>query len=288
MQITTALQPDQQPSRWDNHVGTYEAVFEPLTGTFARHALNKLKLKNGMRLIDVGAGSGGAALMAAQGGADVLAVDAAKGMVEQIRRRASSLPVAGGIRAEVMDGMALALPDASFDAAISVFGVILFPDAGLGMREIARVLKPGGRAAVVTWTQMERYELAARLLAAGAAVCGPQQPPASLPAQLRFCHEPTFRGLFTQAGLRVEHVTVHEEQWRLPSARWIADRVAFAPGMAAMAGAWGTERQAVLDAFVSGLERDQGRGEITLSAVAFLGIAAKPSLEISQKDHTDL
>ena len=60
--------------------------------------------------------------------------------------------------------MALALPDGCFDAAISVFGVILFPDADLGMREIARVLKPGGRTAIVTWTQTERYELAARLI----------------------------------------------------------------------------------------------------------------------------
>src|SRR5258708_23232124 len=152
MKLAVELQPDQQAARWDDHVDVYEAVFEPLTNAFARFALEHLNLHPGDRLIDVGAGSGGAALIPATKGAYVLGVDAAGKMVVRLRERVARSPVAGGIDAEIMDGMALTLPDASFDAALSVFGVILFPDAGLGMREIARVLKPGGRAAIVTWT----------------------------------------------------------------------------------------------------------------------------------------
>ncbi len=117
--------------------------------------------------------------------------------------RGSEMPRAGRIDAAVMDGMALDLPDASFDAALSVFGIILFPDAERGMREIARVLKPGGRAAIVTWTEPERYELAARLMAAIAAVRGPQAAPASLPAQLRYRDPEDFRRLLSDAGLQV-------------------------------------------------------------------------------------
>ena len=70
--------------------------------------------------------------------------------------------------------MALDVADRSFDAAMSIFGVILFPDPVGGMREIGRVLQPGGRVAVVTWTEPQRYELAARLRPAIAAVRGPQ------------------------------------------------------------------------------------------------------------------
>ena len=276
MKLASELQPDQQPAQWDDHVAVYEAVFEPLTDMFAAHALDRLGPRPGDRLIDVGAGSGGAALLAAARGADVLAVDASQEMVARIVMRADTDPAARGrVQAARMDGMALALPDAVFDAAISVFGVILFPDAGLGVREIARVLKPGGRLAVVTWTETEKYELAVRLMDAIAAVRGPLPPPASLPAQLRFRDEAALRALVQAGGMAVDAVARFEEWWRLPSARWIADHIAFAPGMAAMVGSLGTDRTPILDAFVAKLEHDQGRGEVRLSAVAHIAIAKK-------------
>ena len=102
---------------------------------------------------------------------DVLAIDASQNMAARIRARANESGFAsdarrGQVRAACMDGTALAVTDASFDAALSVFGIVLFPDAALGMREIARALRPGGRLAIVTWTEIEKYELSARLLAA--------------------------------------------------------------------------------------------------------------------------
>src|SRR3954471_23175462 len=78
--LAADLQPDQQPSRWGDHVSLYEAVFEPLTDAFAAHALEALDIRPGLRCLDVGAGSGGAALLAAQRGASVLAVDASARM----------------------------------------------------------------------------------------------------------------------------------------------------------------------------------------------------------------
>src|SRR5712691_7919861 len=276
MNLAPKLQPDQKPELWGDHVAVYEEVFEPLTNAFASHALYELDLSPGDLLIDVGAGAGGAALMAAAGGADVVAIDASPHMVARIIARANGAPgIASRVHADVMDGMALGLSDGSFDAAISVFGVILFPDADRGMREITRVLKPGGRAAIVTWTETERYELAARLLGAIAAVRGPQPPPTSLPAQLRFRDEPALRRLLGDAGLTVEAIVRVEQRWRMASARWLADHIAFAPGMAAMVGALGADRAPVLDTFVAALERDQGRGEVALSAVAHIGVASR-------------
>ncbi|HLL28050.1 MAG TPA: class I SAM-dependent methyltransferase [Xanthobacteraceae bacterium] len=277
MKVAAELQPDQQAARWDNHVAVYEAVFEPLTNVFARHALEYLDLHPGDRLIDVGAGSGGAALIAAEQGAHVLCIDASEKMIARLRQRAAAPPLAGRVEAEVMDGMALALPDASFDAALSVFGVILFPDAARGLREIARVLRPDGRAAIVTWTATERYELVARLQSAIAQIRGPQPPLNTLPAQLRFREEGLFRDLLTDAGLLVRKIVRLEERWRLPSARWLAEHIAFAPGMSAMMAGLAADRGPILEAFVSTLERDQGTGEVVLSAVAHAGIAAKPA-----------
>lgn len=277
MSLAVELQPDQDPERWNNHVAVYEEVFEPLTNAFATRALNHLNVAAGDRLIDIGAGAGGAALIAAARGGDVVAIDASPRMVARIVRRADGAgAIAGCVRAAVMDGMALGLPDGSFDAAISVFGVILFPRANLGMRELARVLKPGGRAAIVTWTETERYELAARLLGAIAAVRGPQPPPASLPAQLRYRDKLAFHRLLTDAGLVVGAIVCVEERWHVPSARWIADRITFAPGMAAMVDGLGTDRAHVLDTFVAALERDQGKGEVILSAIAHIGMVQRP------------
>jgi ubiquinone/menaquinone biosynthesis C-methylase UbiE len=276
MKPAAELQPDQRAADWDDHAEVYEAAFEPLSIAFATRALALLDLSPGETLIDVAAGSGGAALIAAERGAKVLAVDASKQMIERLRERAARHAQGRSIRAEVMDGVELAVPDARFDAAISAFGVILFPDAERGMREIARVLKPGGRVALVAWTESERYELMTRLLEAVAAVRGPQPPPASLPAQLRFREPDALRRLLESAALVVREIVRMEEEWRLASARWIAERVDFAPGMTALIASLGPDRRAVLEAFVAGLERDQGKGEVSLRAVAHAGLAVKP------------
>lgn len=275
--VSATLQPDQKPELWDDHVGVYEAVFEPLTSAFARHGLDRLSLRPGTRLLDLAAGSGGVALAAAERGAEVLAVDASMRMVDRTRARARQAGVGARVRSEVMDGTALALADGGFDAAISVFGVVLFPDAARGMREMARVVKPGGRVAVVTWTAPERYELVSRLIKAIAAVRGPQPPPANLPAQLRFREEAEFRALFGAAGLVVDTVLQIEERLRLPSARWLASRMSFAPGMAAMMRSLAEDHEHVMAKFVESIELDQGTGEIALAAVAFVGIGTKPA-----------
>ncbi len=55
------------------------------------------------------------------------------------------------IEAQVMDGQALDLPDGSFDAVFSMFGVTLFADWRSGLREMARVTRSSGTATIGTW-----------------------------------------------------------------------------------------------------------------------------------------
>src|SRR5918999_3791916 len=107
MSLPAELQPDQRPTQWDHHVGLYEAVFEPLSNAFAETALDLLAVRPGEQLIDIGAGRGGAALVAARRGARVLAIDASAQMVERVRERARA-EESLAISAEAMDGMALA------------------------------------------------------------------------------------------------------------------------------------------------------------------------------------
>jgi ubiquinone/menaquinone biosynthesis C-methylase UbiE len=134
------------PAYWDEAAAAYEAMAQPFTDVFAQAAVDVLELAPGMRVLDVAAGTGAAAAAAARTGAEVTAIDFSPGMVGRIVAR--GLP---RVTARVMDGQALDFPDAVFDASVSVFGVMLFPDWRAGLREMARVTRPGGRAAIAVW-----------------------------------------------------------------------------------------------------------------------------------------
>src|SRR5215831_18523159 len=116
--ITSDLEPDQQPHRWDDHVVLYEDVFEPLTQSFASAAIAALAPRPQSHVLDSGAGTGGAALELARRGHRVTAIDASLAMVARTKQRASATGLM--IEALTMDGEDLAFPEASFDAAISV------------------------------------------------------------------------------------------------------------------------------------------------------------------------
>jgi ubiquinone/menaquinone biosynthesis C-methylase UbiE len=268
--LPTDLQPDQSPQRWDDHVCVYEEVFEPFTLQFAEAAIAALALAPGQSVLDVGAGSGGAAMAMAQQGFDVTAIDASARMIERIAARSAAQALA--IDARVMDGQALAFEDASFDAALSVLGIILFPDAELGLSEMRRVVRPGGRISVVTWTQPQNYELAAELRAAIQSVC-PTQSAAPLPAQLRYREEPDFRMLFKAGGLHAPSIETITARLDAPSARWLSERIAFAPGMAAMISSLDERASEVLERFVRNIEARLGHGPISPSGTSFVGTA---------------
>jgi ubiquinone/menaquinone biosynthesis C-methylase UbiE len=131
---------------WDNAARQYEALAAPFTQAFARVAIEPLELTPADHVIDIACGTGAATRVAADTGAAVTAIDFSQGMIDRVD--AARLP---NVHARQMDGQNLVFPDASFDAAVSTFGIMLFPDWQLGLREMARVLRPGGRAAMTTW-----------------------------------------------------------------------------------------------------------------------------------------
>ena len=264
---TSDPEPDQQPHRWDEHVTLYEDVFEPLTQNFALAAIEALSLGPRSRVLDSGAGAGGAALELARRGHGVTAIDASMAMVRRAKERAST----AGLTVEVltMNGQDLSLPDASFDAALSVLGVILFPNAVRGLSELRRAVKPGGRIALVTWTAPEAYELIGELRAAAISLLG-SLPSRPLPALLRFKEKDDFQALLAAAGLPAPEIAEVAGELVAPSPAWLAERLAFAPGMAALLEGFGAARAEVVSAFRKRLEA-RGSGPVALLARAYVG-----------------
>ncbi len=107
-----------------------------------RRSIELLELSPGERLVVIGCGTG-ADLPLIPGEIEVLAVDLTPAMIRQAMAHARP-----GIEFRVMDGMALDLPDGSFDAAILHMVLEVIPDPARGLAEAARVLRVGGRLAV--------------------------------------------------------------------------------------------------------------------------------------------
>lgn len=107
-----------------------------------RRSIELLAPRAGERVLIVGVGTG-SDLPYIPLGVEVLATDLTPAMLEQARAHARP-----GIEFRVMDGMALDLPDGSFDAAVLHMLLEVIPDPARCLGEVARVLRPGGRIAV--------------------------------------------------------------------------------------------------------------------------------------------
>jgi ubiquinone/menaquinone biosynthesis C-methylase UbiE len=101
-----------------------------------------------MVVLDVGCGPGAFHRRLAEAGARIVGLDRSPGMVSEVRQQAdrSALPVLG-VHA---DAQALPIADASCDRVIAIHVLFHVPDRELALREIRRVLRPGGRAVLAT------------------------------------------------------------------------------------------------------------------------------------------
>ncbi len=131
----------------------YEAFFVPaLFGDWPPVVADAAQIAPGQRVLDVACGTG------------VLAREAARrvgsdGSVTGVDRNSDMLSVARKASPDIdwHEGMGEALPfeDGSFDAVVCQFGVMFFEDRAAAIREMHRVLKPGGRLAVAVWAALE-------------------------------------------------------------------------------------------------------------------------------------
>ena len=144
------LEPDSVRGMFDRIAPVYDAMNRVMTAGLDRR-WRKLAVREvvwpGDRVLDACCGTGDLAVEAERHGGRVVGLDFSEKMLERARRKSGAI--------EWVRGDALALPfgDAEFDAATVGFGVRNLADLEGGLRELARVLRPGGKVAVLEITR---------------------------------------------------------------------------------------------------------------------------------------
>jgi demethylmenaquinone methyltransferase / 2-methoxy-6-polyprenyl-1,4-benzoquinol methylase len=145
------LAPDAVRTMFDRIAPVYDAMNRVMTVGLDlrwRRLAAAAVVRPGDRVLDAACGTGDLALADAEAGArEVVGLDFSPRMLERARRKSSAIEWVHG------DLLALPFPDGSFDAATVGFGVRNLADLERGLRELRRVLRPGGRIAVLEITR---------------------------------------------------------------------------------------------------------------------------------------
>lgn len=130
--------------------GDYPKLAAELVAPLGPVLVEAAGVGSGDRVLDVAAGTGNAAIPAAQAGASVIASDLCPELLESGR----ALAAEQGVELEWREGNAHALPfsDNEFDVVMSCIGVMFAPFHQQAADELVRVTKPGGRIALISWT----------------------------------------------------------------------------------------------------------------------------------------
>jgi demethylmenaquinone methyltransferase/2-methoxy-6-polyprenyl-1,4-benzoquinol methylase len=151
------LEEGQVRAMFDRIAGPYDLMNSVMTAglhhRWRERAADLARVGPGSRALDVATGTGDLAIELASRGAEVVGSDFSEGMLDVARRKAP------GLTWEQGNALALPYPDASFDAATVGFGARNFSDLGQGLREMSRVVRPGGRVVVLEITTPQKPPL---------------------------------------------------------------------------------------------------------------------------------
>lgn len=200
--------PLAEPTPWDLVAPDYDEMIVPLFRPFSEHAVELLALPDGASVLDVACGPGTATELLLARGHRVDAIDFSPNMIAQLERRLHG-EAKERVRIQHMDGQALRFEDATFAGALSMFGLMFFPDRQRGFGELWRVLEPGARACVSSWLPLSAVPVMQWGFGGFAAITPP--PPPDAPPRVPILEDPdVFAEEMSRAGfreVRVERVS---------------------------------------------------------------------------------
>jgi SAM-dependent methyltransferase len=247
--------------------GDYPSMVETFLLPLGPRLVEACGIGPGMRVLDVGAGTGNASIAAAQAGAEVTASDLTPELLEAGRGRAD----AQGVALDWVEGDAEHLPfaDAAFDVVMSSIGAMFAPHHQAVADELVRVCRPRGTVGLLSWTPEGMIGALFRTMGPFA----PAPPPGAQPPPLWGSAE-HLRELFEE---RVRFGTLDRdllEVTAFPRARDFGEhfKARYGPTIAARANAARDGREAELDAALDAFcdEWDTGTPEQARFALEYL------------------
>lgn len=183
---------------WEKYRSTIAEMFAPV----AQALIEDARIARGSAVLDVATGPGEPALTIAEVvGPDgsVVGTDVAPEMVEAARREISRRKLLNA-RFEVAFTESLPFADNTFDAVVSRFGVMFFPSPVDCLRDMLRVLKPGGRIAMAVWYLSEKNPFDYLVARVVNGYVEPVPPKPGAPDMFRFAKPGDLLGLLRNAG----------------------------------------------------------------------------------------
>lgn len=183
---------------WERHAPSHRRHFMPVTVWM----LDAVELQPGSRVLELAAGTGEVGLMAhelIQPGGSLVISDFAPEMLSAAQRHATERG-ATDIRFKQIDMESIDADAASLDAVLCRFGLMFLPDPEAALREVRRVLRPGGRFATAAWTAAEENPWSSVVSGTLVELGHSEPPPSGQPGQFAFAREGLLRELLDAAG----------------------------------------------------------------------------------------
>ena len=263
---------DFEQAGWERAAANYGKSFESATRLFVSRLLDAAQITHGMRVLDLGCGTGIATSLAAARGAKACGVDFAPAMLRAARQRYPT------IEFREADANALPYEDESFDVVIANFCVnhIAFPLDALA--EVRRVLKPGGRFAFTVWAASDESSFHTLAVEAVCAVGDPgpalPSPPDGALDSARACLRLLEDAGFDDANCNADVV---EAALRLDSAQQLLDMLieGTVHPSELLRTQWPVRADALLEAMQRSTARFEMRGSLKLPVSAVLASGVK-------------
>jgi SAM-dependent methyltransferase len=193
---------------------TWHEAWVACTRPLTERLLQAAQLAPGLDVLDVGSGTGDPALTLASvvgPGATVVATDPSPDLLVTAQEQAARVGLTN-LRCQQADVAALPFPDGSFDRVTCRLGVMYFLDPVAGLAEMRRVLRPGGRAAVLVWGDPAHASYAAAFFGPLLSRMELLAPEPGAPHPYRFAAPGTLRQALVEAG----YVDSEEQVERVP------------------------------------------------------------------------